>query len=132
MRAPSTVTHPARSRTLTNDLAIFKAFSDETRLRVLFLLSDRELCVCEIVAVLGMPQGKVSRHLTVLRHAGLVTDRREGLWIYYSLASPDTPLGRRLIDYLERDRDRLPMVTDDLDRLEALVCDGEVCVPRPV
>ena len=86
----------------------------------------------EIVAVLGMPQGKVSRHLTVLRHAGLVTDRREGLWIYYSLASPDTPLGRRLIDYLERDRDRLPMVTDDLDRLEALVCDGEVCVPRPV
>jgi ArsR family transcriptional regulator len=116
---------------LEKDLAVFKAMSDETRLRILLLLSRRELCVCEIVAVLDMPQGKVSRHLSVLRHARLVTDRREGLWIYYSLRSPETPLIQTLTDYLETAGKHLPPAVEDQSRLEALVCDGEVCVPNP-
>lgn len=65
---------------------IFRAFADRTRLRILNLLAPGELCVCDIVRVLGVPQPKASRHLAYLRKAGLVKARRDGLWIHYSLA----------------------------------------------
>ena len=77
-------------------LAIFKALSDETRLRILVLLSERELCVCQLESALRLSQTKVSRHLTVLRNVGLVNDRREGLWIFYSLAKPGNELERSI------------------------------------
>ncbi|MBN2468897.1 MAG: metalloregulator ArsR/SmtB family transcription factor [Deltaproteobacteria bacterium] len=64
---------------------IFQALSDETRLRVMKLLQERELCVCELIQVLEMSQPRISRHLSVLKNAGLVNDRREGKWVYYSL-----------------------------------------------
>jgi ArsR family transcriptional regulator len=64
---------------------IFKALSDDTRLRVIKLLQERELCVCELMQVLEMSQPRISRHLSVLKNAGLVNDRREGKWIHYSL-----------------------------------------------
>jgi len=67
---------------------MFRAFSDETRLRILHLLTKRELCVCDIVGVIGGPQPKISRHLGYLKRAGLVTDRKDGLWRHYSLAKP--------------------------------------------
>ena len=65
---------------------IYKALSDETRLRILNLLHDEELCVCNIMDSLEMGQSKVSRHLTYLKNAGLVEDRRKGKWVYYSLS----------------------------------------------
>ncbi len=71
-------------KTATN---IFKALSDETRLRVIKLLEERELCVCELMQVLDMSQPRISRHLGVLKNAGLVNDRREGKWVYYSLSN---------------------------------------------
>ncbi|MFA5516787.1 MAG: metalloregulator ArsR/SmtB family transcription factor, partial [Desulfuromonadales bacterium] len=57
-----------------------KAISDETRLRILAILTRGELCVCDLMAILDLPQSTVSRHLATLRHAGLVEDRRQGLW----------------------------------------------------
>ena len=67
----------------------FKALSDETRLRIMALLMENEeLCVCDLVGALGETQSKVSRHLRYLYHAGLVEDRREGLWMHYRI-SPD-------------------------------------------
>lgn len=70
---------------------LFKALSDPTRLRCIALLSLRdELCVCELTEALDLPQPKVSHHLAALRKAGLVTDRKEGLWIHYRI-SPDLP-----------------------------------------
>lgn len=69
-------------------IEMFKALGDETRLRILKLLLKKELCVCELEAALNLPQSKVSRHLTVLRSVGLVEDRREGTWIFYSLFKP--------------------------------------------
>jgi ArsR family transcriptional regulator len=65
---------------------LFKALGDETRLRIVALLSHRELCVCHIQEALGLSQPHVSRHLAVLRAAGIVTDRRERKWVYYRLA----------------------------------------------
>lgn len=64
----------------------FRAFSDETRLRILNLLSNGELCVCDIMTVLKAPQSKVSRHLGYLRQRGLVLTQKKGLWIYYRLS----------------------------------------------
>jgi len=65
---------------------VFKSFSNPTRLRILLLLRERDLCVCELAFVLGMEQSRVSHQLRVLRNAGLVEDRREGKWIIYRIA----------------------------------------------
>ena len=65
---------------------IFRALSDRTRLRILNLLQAGEVCVCHLVAVLGVPQPTASRHLAYLRKAGLVVARKEGLWMHYRLA----------------------------------------------
>ncbi len=68
--------------------ALFKALSDATRLRCIALLVDcDELCVCELTHALELPQPKISHHLGTLRKAGLVRDRKEGLWIYYRINS---------------------------------------------
>ncbi len=78
----------SRSRpvtTLQRLAGLFGSADDPRRLRILAALLSKELCVCELVDVLAMPQYEVSRHLGVLRNAGLLTDRREGLWVYYSI-----------------------------------------------
>jgi len=64
---------------------ILRALSDETRLRILKLLEHGELCVCDIVAALGMIQPNVSFHLGILKEAGLIKDRKHGRWIHYSI-----------------------------------------------
>ena len=64
---------------------LFKALGDETRLRILKLLEVMELCVCEVEQSLQIAQSRASRHLGILREAGLVTDRREGPWVVYQL-----------------------------------------------
>lgn len=75
---------------------LFKAFAEETRLRIILLLSEKELCVCQIEEALGLSQVKVSRHLTILRYVGLVKCRREGTWVYYSLAEPKNKIVENL------------------------------------
>lgn len=71
--------------------SFFKLLADTTRLRCLLLMqAEGELCVCELTHALGLSQPKVSRHLASLREAGIVLDRREGLWIYYRL-HPELP-----------------------------------------
>lgn len=67
-------------------IAITKAISDETRVRILKLLEQGELCVCELMEVLGMGQSTVSKHLGILHTAGLVVRRKAGTWSYYRLA----------------------------------------------
>lgn len=86
---------------MKEELNLFRALSDETRLRVMVLLSERELCVCQLEWALGLTQAKVSRHLTVLKNAGLVQDRREGLWIFYSLTNPKNELEKAIHKYLK-------------------------------
>jgi Predicted transcriptional regulators len=64
---------------------ILKSLSDETRLRILNLLFEKELCVCDIMAILQISQAKASRHLIYLKNAGLIKDRRSAQWMYYSV-----------------------------------------------
>ena len=68
---------------------LFKALADRTRLRLLNLMGADEVCVCFFVEVLGEPQPKISRHLAVLRAAGLVAARRDGKWMHYRLTPPE-------------------------------------------
>ena len=70
---------------MKREAQIFKALGDETRLRILQLLADGELCVCELMAALDLPQSTVSRHLSYLKNSGWLKDRREGVWMYYRL-----------------------------------------------
>jgi ArsR family transcriptional regulator len=67
---------------------LFRALADRTRLRLLNLLGDDEVCVCFLVEVLGAPQPKISRHLAYLRRAGVVAARRQGSWMHYRIAPP--------------------------------------------
>ena len=76
---------------------LFKAVSDPTRLRILRLLSDGELCVCDLTQNLKAGQSKVSRHLAYLKRTGLVVGRDKGRWSYYALAKPQEELHRRLL-----------------------------------
>ena len=75
---------------------LLAALADRTRLRLLNLMADGEVCVCFFVEVLDEPQPKISRHLGFLRNAGLVEARREGKWMHYSIAKPKHPTVRRI------------------------------------
>jgi ArsR family transcriptional regulator len=80
---------------------VFKALSDQARLRIINLLFySGELCVCDIQAVMGFTQTKVSRHLAYLRRAGLVDDRRQGLWMLYSIARPRNQEQKQILEFL--------------------------------
>ncbi len=81
---------------------IFKALSDETRLRILKLLEHGELCVCDIVAALDTIQPKISFHLSTLKEAGLINDRKQGKWIHYRLSDSDIFRRFLIVSILER------------------------------
>jgi ArsR family transcriptional regulator len=95
---------------------IFKALSDETRLRTLKLLEHGELCVCDIVAAFDMVQPKVSFHLAALKAAGLVKDRKEGKWMHYKL--DDSDIFKRFLVMSVIERISADMVKEDRERLE--------------
>lgn len=95
---------------------MLKALSDETRLRIINLVNDQELCVCDIMEVLSISQTKASRHLGVLRNAGLVNDRKNAQWSYYSMKnSLLTDLINSLINTILREHS---IYNKDLQKLE--------------
>lgn len=113
--------------------ALFKAMADQTRLRILALLAGGEVCVCDIHETLGIPQPRASRHLAYLRRAGLVLDRKDGLWVYYSLADPDDPVLKTLLSNTVHCLCHVPGVTHKArDAQPGLACCGGVRpgVPR--
>jgi len=79
----------AEAETANKQSRFFKALADETRLRILKLLGVREMCVCEVMVALGLTQPTASHHLGILENAGLVKDRKEGKWVFYSIANPN-------------------------------------------
>ena len=78
--------------------SLFGALTDGTRLRILALLGNNEVCVCHIHDSLRLPQPTVSRHLAYLRRAGLVTTRREGVWMHYQISRELDPVSRRIVE----------------------------------
>src|SRR5438270_12258849 len=112
----------ARSATSFDLPRLFAAFADRTRLRLLNLMSGREVCVCYFVEILKQSQPKISRHLAYLRNAGIVSARRDGKWIHYRLIMPRDPHAtkvlRTTLDALAYDRE----MQKDKDRPTAACC----------
>src|SRR5580765_7031351 len=96
----------------------FKALADRTRVRILGLLVNGEICVCHIHESLRLPQSLVSRHLAYLRRAGLVDTRKEGLWVHYRLTGRHDDVTRTLLDAVYHCIGHLPIVSKDAKRLE--------------
>ena len=96
---------------------LFKALGDETRLRIVALLSHGELCVCHLEEALRLPQPNVSRHLGILRAAGVVEPRREGSWVYYRLARQGDGDCERQLKTLMRTFAKRSVLRKDLERL---------------
>jgi ArsR family transcriptional regulator, arsenate/arsenite/antimonite-responsive transcriptional repressor len=97
---------------------LFRALSDSTRLRILNLLLTGELCVCDIVSVLRVPQPTASRHLAYLRKVGLVTVRKDGVWCHYQLSPANTEFEVALQKCVECCQ-ALPRLENDLQRLQS-------------
>ncbi len=113
-------------RSFDDELLFFRALADRTRLRLINLMGDDEVCVCFFVAVLNTNQPKISRHLAYLRRAGVVSARREGKWMHYRLVEPTDPHAARIFKevraWLQQDAD----MQRDRQRL-VKVC----CAPQP-
>src|SRR5207253_10228255 len=77
-----------RKRTFDDELLFFRALADQTRLRLLNLMGETEVCVCFFVEILKTNQPKISRHLAYLRKAGVVAARRQGTWVHYRIVEP--------------------------------------------
>ena len=107
----------------TYDFALlFAALADRTRLRLLNLMSGREVCVCYFVEILGQSQPKISRHLAYLRRARVVAARREGKWMHYRIVAPgDSGAARILRETLRALREDKGMQAD-LGRLNKACC----------
>ena len=116
---------------------LFKALADRTRLRLLSLMTLDEICVCFFVSVIDTNQPKISRHLAYLRRAGIVTARRDGKWMHYSIAQPADPSAARIfnevLEWLKTD----PEMQRDRVKLTNVCCAPQLPVqlqgaPRPV
>ncbi len=105
-----------------------KALSDETRLRILGLLLERECCVCEVMQALGISQTRASRNLGILRDAGFLAMRKEGLWVLYSL-DQDQLIGHRaaMIQAVRESLEHDEVAALDRKRLKTAVRVGPGC-----
>ncbi|MBL7071109.1 MAG: winged helix-turn-helix transcriptional regulator [Candidatus Omnitrophica bacterium] len=99
---------------------MLKSFADDTRLRVINLLSKRRLNVTELCEILGASQSSLSKHLARLRLTGVVNDQREGLNVYYSLRIPDDKAHKELIDAITGGLSELEAFKRDFEKLKGL------------
>jgi ArsR family transcriptional regulator len=116
-------TLPAASRV---DL-MFRAFSDRTRLRILYLLQAGECCVGDLVHILRVDQPRASRHLAYLRRAGLVSVRKDGLWSHYSLALARDPFHQKLLECLACCFREVPQIQADQEQAKRVKRSGGCC-----
>jgi ArsR family transcriptional regulator, arsenate/arsenite/antimonite-responsive transcriptional repressor len=111
-------------------LTIFKALSDETRLRILKLLEHGELCVCDMVAAFDMIQPRISFHLSVLKQAGFLRDRKDGKWMHYSI--DDSDLFKRLLILSVIEKIPRDILEEDTKRLEEFLANKAQVLPLRV
>jgi ArsR family transcriptional regulator len=115
----------------------FRALADRTRLRIINLIGDQEVCVCFFVEILKTNQPKISRHLAYLRRAGIVAARRDGIWMHYRLATPNDENAARVLQDVRTWLATDPAMQQDLNRLNKICCAPQLPVqlqgsPKPV
>ena len=111
-----------RGRTNKSMDTLFRALADSTRLRLLNLIADREICVCYFVEILRISQPKISRHLAYLRRAGLIEARREGKWMHYRLATPQDRAAAGILRETLKHLQQQPEMRKDSSRLSSACC----------
>jgi ArsR family transcriptional regulator len=109
---------------------LFRALADRTRLRIVNLLARGSLCVCDIQRILDQPQSSVSRHLALLKSAGLISDRRDGMRTFYALTPWDSPLARAVLAAIRAHLAADDDYRDDIAELTRLRARGE-CHEEP-
>lgn len=113
----------------------FRAIGEPNRLRILNILANRgPTCVCDLQAVLGLPQSRVSKHLVILRHTGLVQQTRRGQLILYSLTRIQNPVRASLVECMKRCFPDLPELARDLENFDLLRARGRLvswALPKP-
>ncbi len=98
--------------------SVGRAIADQTRVRILKMLEPGELCVCQITAILGLAPATVSKHLSLLKMAGLLAQRKQGRWVFYRLASQVTnPYAPPVLGLMQTILDEDPVITEDRRRL---------------
>ncbi|MBI2925888.1 MAG: winged helix-turn-helix transcriptional regulator [Verrucomicrobia bacterium] len=103
-------------------MAITKALADSGRVRILLALRRGELCVCQITELFGLAPSTVSKHLSILHHAGLVDSRKAERWVYYRLAAVDAPVVvREALDWVRKSLAKTPQVAEDAKRLHKIL-----------
>ncbi len=105
----------------------FKALGDDTRLRILALLSKRELCVCQLCLTLGLSQPNASKHLKCLKYAGMISCRRRAQWCFYSISTDLKEHLSGLYDFLLGQWEAGPPFTTDYERLIQLLRTRKCC-----
>ena len=101
-------------------LNITKALSDETRVRALMMLTGGELCVCQIIEMLGLAPSTVSKHMSILRQASLVETRKEGRWMYYRLSDGEIQTASEILDWLQRHLKKDKRILGDAKKLQLI------------
>jgi ArsR family transcriptional regulator len=104
---------------------LFRALADPTRLRLLNLIADREICVCYFVEILRISQPKISRHLAYLRRAGIAASRREGKWMHYRLVTPRDRAAASILRETLKHLKLAPAMRKDVSRLSSACCTPE-------
>jgi len=112
---------PPKEKRLPLD-QLFRALADRTRLRLLNLVADKEICVCYFVQILELSQPKISRHLAYLRRAGLVVARRQGRWMRYRLLAPRDPVAAAILRETLAHLREQPALQEDLLKLAGACC----------
>ena len=116
---------------------LFKALADRTRLRLINLIGDSEVCVCFFVTILKTSQPKISRHLAYLRRAGIAASRREGKWMHYRLTAPPDEHAARIFREVRASLAEHPEMQHDREKLLKVCCAAQMPVqlrraPRPM
>ncbi len=102
-------------------LAVMKALADESRLRIVVALEGRELCLCQLVELLGLATSTVSRHMSILQQARLVDSRKDGRWTYFRLDETSPPEAREAAEFVVRQLKKDGQVRDDSKRLKDIL-----------
>ena len=111
-----------RNEKLNRLIAVTKALSDENRVRVLMALKDREICVCQLVELLGLSPSTVSKHLSILEQAGLLIRRKEGKWHYYRLTDPSrSPISAMAIEWVKQSLNNDSHILSDYKRMDSIL-----------
>jgi ArsR family transcriptional regulator, arsenate/arsenite/antimonite-responsive transcriptional repressor len=118
-------------KAIEEHILIAKALSDKNRIRALFALSEGELCACDIIELLHLVPSTVSKHMGILMKAGLVSGRKDGRWMYYSLATKNNLMQScRMLELMNEALEKDSVILKDKKRLRAIIkkCKERQCI----